>query len=404
MQQPNFNNLKDFLNNWQTNDQYFDMLSLMASLSKLFSLSDKPYLDYRLTENLFCKYYKALNDARACTAYDARINRVGIGIKTFTLKNNASTEKIAEFNKLRSTLDNINGVELAKKLGEFRNERMRISNDTYNLNETQYHIIGRDSGLLRIFNVPYETIDTNNIKLTRNVDGNIQFNDGKNEYSFNRSKTVLLKKFTVPKIYKDVSVKIIDDPLAVLEKLIIPEKAPLISETGKNDNNISLFSYNNLDTKGINYVILPLYSTRTNNVPTKSGLNQWNANGRKRDDNEVYIPVPKAIHKNWPEFFPKREEPFALKLPDGKILTSKICQSDGKALMSNPNSDLGEWILRKILKKDYGELVTMNDLLKYGIDSVRVNKEGTTNEGLKLYSIEFTNNYENYSSFIDDDE
>ena len=80
MQEHNFNNLQEFLTGWKNNNKYFEMLSMMAQLSRLFSDSETPYLDYRLTENLFCRYFKALNDARSCTAYDARIANIGIGM------------------------------------------------------------------------------------------------------------------------------------------------------------------------------------------------------------------------------------------------------------------------------------------------------------------------------------
>ena len=163
MQTSNFSNLNEFLNGWSFNDKYFEMLGLMASLSKLFSENDVPYLDYRLTENLFCKYYNAINDARSCTAYDARFSNLGIGIKTFILNNNASTEKIAEFNKLRPYIADLKGKELACKLAEFRNQRMQFADDIFNVNESQYHIVGRSSGLLRVFNVPYERINIENI-------------------------------------------------------------------------------------------------------------------------------------------------------------------------------------------------------------------------------------------------
>ena len=165
MQKSGFSNLAEFLSSWNSNEKYFEMLGLMASLSKLFSENDVPYLDYRLTENLFCKYYNAINDARSCTAYDARFSSLGIGIKTFILNNNASTEKIAEFNKLRPQLENLKGERLAYKLAEFRNERMRFADDTFNVNESLYHIIGRCSGLLRIFNLPYERINIECIKV-----------------------------------------------------------------------------------------------------------------------------------------------------------------------------------------------------------------------------------------------
>lgn len=71
--------------------------------------------------------------------------------------------------------------------------------------------------------------------------------------------------------------------------------------------------------------------------------------------------------------------------------------------MSNPNSALGEWILRKVLCKAEGELVTMDDLNTYGIDSVKViDTHKTNNNGEKIFKIVFTNDeYENFSAFIE---
>ncbi len=383
-----FDNSTDFLNNWQNNSQYFETLQIMAKLSRLFSESETPYLDYRLAENLFCKYFNAINDARSCTAYDARLNTVGIGIKTFTLNNNSSVEKIAEFNKLRPILNSYRGIDLARKIAEFRNERMQFANRTYNVSESLYHIIGRQAGLLRVFNLPYETIDVANVQLENDSEKSISFHDNKNYYTFNKSKSVLQKRFRVPKIYKDIQVNIIEDPLTLLTSL---SDTQIVSKNFK------------AQQKGINYVILPLYNQRTNEVPEKSGLNQWNAGGRARNENEVYIPIPIKIHQLFPDFFPQRDEPFLLKLPDGKVLQAKVCQDNGKALMSNPNSDLGEWILRKILKKKVGELVTMDDLMRYGTDSIYIEKCGIdSNTGQKCYKISFTSSdFESYADFID---
>lgn len=386
MQTNNFSNLNEFLKGWNSNDKYFEMLGLMASLSKLFSENDVPYLDYRLTENLFCKYYNAINDARSCTAYDARFSNLGIGIKTFILKNNASTEKIAEFNKLRPYIANLKGKELACKLAEFRNQRMQFADDTFNISESQYHIVGRSSGLLRVFNVPYERINIENICNIKDKDNSFSFEDDKNFYSFNRSKTVLMKRFVVPENYRDVAVDILSDPLILLEKLL----------TDKPDK-----IYNPI-VKGYDYVILPLYSTKQKGeVSEKSGLNQWNAGGRLRNVNEVYIPVPVKIHQLYPDFFPPKDQPFELQLPDGKKLSAKICQANGKALMSNPNSDLGEWLLRKILKKKEGSLVTKFDLDTFGFDSIMVVNTHKVNEaGLKIFRLEFTENQNNFQEFI----
>ncbi len=118
---------------------------------------------------------------------------------------------------------------------------------------------------------------------------------------------------------------------------------------------------------------MPLYGGN-NIVYEKSGLNQWNAGGRDRHPNEVYIPIPAEIRKNFPGFFPDRETPFGLKLPNGKTMQSKICQDSGKALMSYSNRELGQWILRDVLSLKEGELLTYEKLQNLGIDSVRIDK------------------------------
>lgn len=46
----------NFLSDWKNNKEYFSLLELMARLSNLFSDSSIPFLHYRITENLFCKY------------------------------------------------------------------------------------------------------------------------------------------------------------------------------------------------------------------------------------------------------------------------------------------------------------------------------------------------------------
>ena len=391
MQKYHFDNLQEFLANWQENNKYFEMLKLMSQLSRLFSESEIPYLDYRLAENLFCKYYKALNDARSCTAYDARISKVGIGIKTFILSGkNQSVEKIAEFNKLKKNLEGLKGIDLARKIGEYRNDRMHFANNTFDVSETIYHIVGRKEGLLRVFNCPYEEVNVPQIKLGKDDATSIRFDDGINEFIFNKSKSVLMKRFIVPNTgFKDIEVEIISDPLVLLEDFFMQYNERL-SKTKKR-------------VKGRDYVILPLYSTRTNQVPEKSGLNQWNAGGRKRDEDEVYISVPIRIHHLYPDFFPKRDEPFILYLPNGTEMSAKICQDNGKALMSNPNRALGQWILRKVLKKKPLELVTMDDLNRYGFDSVCVENLHSVNEaGLCEYRISFTEIQESFDEFIGD--
>lgn len=124
------------------------------------------------------------------------------------------------------------------------------------------------------------------------------------------------------------------------------------------------------------FVILPLYSSRKIEkfVPAKSGLNQWNTGGRKRDFGEMYIPVPSLIHKKFPTFFPPRDKNFIIKTPLGEILNAKICQDNSKALMSNPNKALSNWLLRDVLGLKNGEILSYDRLQILDFDSVIIRK------------------------------
>ena len=84
-------------------------------------------------------------------------------------------------------------------------------------------------------------------------------------------------------------------------------------------------------------VYLPLYG-RNKKVPEKSQLNHWNAAGRQRHPEEVYIHIPMVIHKTFPDFFPGRDQYFRLKFPDGEIVEASVCQDNDKALMTKSNA------------------------------------------------------------------
>ena len=62
----------------------------------------------------------------------------------------------------------------------------------------------------------------------------------------------------------------------------------------------------------------------------------------------------------------------------------KLCQDEGKALMSNPNSELGEWLLREVLRLEENELLTYEKLEELGVESVLFEKN---QEG--LYKLDF---------------
>ena len=364
------------------NSLYFSYLKAVCSLSKLYSQSNIPFLYYRLAENIYCKAFEAENLSRSDIAYDAKLGNIGIGIKTFIDKKN-SNEKIAEFNSLSGQLRNLKEKELAIKLAKFRNERIEFANRTYGINKAIYHCIARNNNSLKIFETSYDLIDLNNIKIGKPKEASFSFTDEKNEYSFNYSKSTLYKKFITPENAIDISIEILDDPLELILQLF--KKQITISDK--------------FVVAEIDFVILPLYSLRESKpnlkvVSSKSGLNQWNAGGRKRDVGEIYIPIPSIIHKKYPQFFPDRNIPFNLHVPTGEILNAKLCQENSKALMTNPNKALSDWLLRKVLKLKEYEILTYEKLKIIGIDSVRITKIDTEN-----YKIDFAG-IDNYDNFI----
>ena len=92
---------------------YKKMLSIIGSLTGLFSESKCPYLAYRAHENTFCKYFEAENLARLDCSADAKKNRIGIGLKTWMGQDD---QKVAEFGKLRETFSGLTGLELVRKI------------------------------------------------------------------------------------------------------------------------------------------------------------------------------------------------------------------------------------------------------------------------------------------------
>lgn len=349
----------------KNNGEYLNLLSIMASLSRLFSESETPFIYYRFAENVFCKCFNAHNLSRSDTAFDAKIDTLGIGLKTFTFTSNSSLEKVAEFNALSREFDDLNPDDLALKLSNFRNDRINLAKRTYEIDDALYHIVARTNGKLVFFETDYDEIDISNLKDIKSTKSGIKFSDGINEYSFNRSKSTLLRNFSIPDNAYKKDIEIIDDVYSLLSKL----------------GQISLTPPKRA---GIDYIVLPLYSVKNgrNIIFERSGLNQWNAGGRARDINEMYINYPAKVRGINENFFPPRDKEFILQTPTGENLRAKICQDNNKALMTNPNKAISDWLLRKVLKLDEGELATYERLEILGFDSVIVYKQES------LYSID----------------
>jgi len=349
---------------------YEKILKILGSLTNLFSDSKIPYLNYRITENLYCKAFSAKNLARSDVSADAALGDKGVGIKTFINRNGKTFQKIAEFNKDNIQFRGLKSKELALKVSELRNERIETTKRIYGLNSMIYHCIVRKKGKIQVYECDMDLVDTKKLTLLKDSNNTILFKDKKNEYTFNISKSTLYKRFVTGNVLYDIDVQILKDPFDVLEKKF---------------QSVKNVYYKKSITENP-YVILPLYSKTKDSktVHAKSGLNQWNEGGRKRDVNEIYIPIPIWIHSRFSGFFLPRETNFKLILPDETELDAKVCQDNSKALMSKHNADLGKWLLRQVLNLNEGELLTYEKLQKIGLDSVIIEKidEGT-------YAIDF---------------
>jgi len=363
-------------------EYYKKMLGAIGSLSRLFSESDSPFIQYRVAENLFCKAFDAENRSRTDCSADASKNGIGFGIKTFLENGSSTMQKVAEFNGEHNLFRDLEGEEKIRKISELRNERIEVTKRMFGLESMIYHCVTRKRNRIIVYETPMDLVDINNINDVVAKQNVVSFKDGINEYSFNITKSTLYKRFITAEALLDFEIDILDDPFDALEKFLASEKigASFVGETRERE-----------------HIFLPLYSVSHNEkiVPERSGLNQWNAGGRARGSDEAYIRIPAWIHRLHPGFFPPRDTAFTLLLPDGRDMSAKVCQDGSKALMSNPNSALGQWLLRDVLNLREGELLTYDKLQRIGLDSVVIYK----NEDGK-YDIDFTKegSYEDFKN------
>ncbi|MEG1705810.1 MAG: NgoFVII family restriction endonuclease [Clostridia bacterium] len=366
-------------------ENYSTLLKTVGAMSNLFSDSYVPYMDYRVVENIFCKAFDGNNLSRLDCSVDVSKDNIGIGIKTFLHSNGKTFQKIAEFNDKSSEIRKIDNILLKVQfISNLRNERINVTERLYGLKKSIYHCLTRQENKFNVFELEMDKINLSKIKIIKYDDKSIIFTDEINEYNFNISKSVLMRRFNLNSPLLELPITIVNDPYELLINALTNKF------TVKKEN--------------IKYItaFLPLYSfdksINKKYVPKKSALNQWNASGRKRNLNEVYINIPSIFNKENSDFFPNRDKSFKLLLPNGKELDAKVCQDNSKALMSNPNSVLGKWLLRDILQLNEGELVTYEKLSDLGIDSVVITK--ISNE---KYKINFAKSG-SYDNFINNQE
>jgi hypothetical protein len=355
-------------------------------------------------------------------SFDAILHKdIGVGVKTFLADNIniGKSEKVAEFTKNASLGDfiGLNHSAYAKKASELRNNRIISDANEYavDLSKSIYHCLVRTNDGALIHEEPYRLVDIVNIKPTdkfgneiasfSEVDkGHSYFTDGISKYRYDVAKNVLYKKFELNQ-YKNselITLEIYDDIFQKILKWtnLAPTKQQAIQV-------IEAVQPKYMQPVKADYVVLPLYSTKSSKkreVQEKAGINQWNAGGRDRKFGESYIPIPIKIHQTHPNFFPPKDVKFKLTLPNGKVISAKVCQENNKALMSDPNTDLCEWLYTiidknlDVAKRRFAEErpYTYDDLRKVGKDSVRVIKvDGESNE----YRLE-SSNLGSYEEFI----
>lgn len=366
-------------------ENYKRMLTLIGRLSNLFSESDCPYLSYRAHENIFCRFLEAENLARSDCSADAKKNKVGVGLKTWMGNDD---QKVAEFGRLKKSYAHLTGLELVKQIAEYRNERIRITKKLHGLDSMVYHVVKRVPGAMQVLEGVFDEIDCDNIKLIQNMgnENNTYFSDGKHKYHFSSSKNTLYMIFDFLEQLDSFEVEILEDPYVFL--------------SGDHQDVVMGNLVDNISRKP--QLCLRLYSSNKKGkfVGVKSGLNQWNAQGRPRNPNEIYIPYPKEDRDRIPDFFPPRDTPFNLRLPDGTVIPAKVCQQDSKAIMSNPNKLLGKWLLRDVFELPDRKLVTYQMLEKFGVDSVIFTKNAELD-----YSVEFSDlgTYEQFYGIEDNE-
>ncbi|HSA30501.1 MAG TPA: NgoFVII family restriction endonuclease [Candidatus Omnitrophota bacterium] len=341
--------------------KYKQLILGTAQLSPIFSGNTKPYLPYRVVEKIFCKAFEASDETRKDVSVDAVKITDGIGVKTFLAKPAMrGTEKVAEFNnRAKFPLDLTNDDHLIKQVALYRNQRIEETVKAYGLKNTVYHYVVRDVGKIYIAECPMIPIDLPSIRGIEKKRGSVAFEDKYFKYTFNISKSVLLMDFSYAQYFDAVEIN------GFLNKALLNAALDELSEPDTVDRSL---------IKKTDYVILPLYSTRTGKVSLKSGLNQWNAGGRSRHPDEVYIPIPQIIHQVKPGFFPPKDQKFKLITDDGREMTAKVCQQGCKALMSDPNKELGNWILRKKLQLVPGQVATLSHLQEFNSDNVIIYK------------------------------
>ena len=352
-------------------EQYESTLKTVGSFSSLHGLpriiwngGATPYIDSTIAKTAYCYYFNGKDVEDDGGAIDLCIKTLGVKISSVLNRLEGIYILIDRFDKQAPLINKQLRKNVVKEIANLRNTSIYLTRNRYGLTSMIDHILIRDVGKVHIYEELIEPININtinNIQFNRNNTA-ILFQDDSHEYLVDLTQCFLYKKINCNIPLKTLQLNILQNPFEAIPKIKPPKSA---------------LCYNNIEDERLKpSVILPLFSDRTGDVPEKSGLNQWHAEGRIRDVDEIYIPIPAWIHQRFPGFFPDRDEVFTLitENPSQKSFQVKVCQDNSKALMSNPNKALGHWLLRDIMEIPLGYVMTRSDLRQLNVDSVEIIK------------------------------
>lgn len=374
--------------------EYIQFLKIFGALSGLFkdnkegSNARKPYLYYRNHEQLFARVFDVEDLTRKDSAFDAVVEleneRIGIGLKTWIHTKDFTYQKVAEFNKLaheviNPLIENATPEDVVKKISELRNERIMFDKRLHATNKEVYHFITRDDNVMNIVETSYDLIDLDSVELIKYDGKTYVFKDKLHNYKFYKSKSVLFEEFDASEreIIKKIPIEQFEDPFELIKMIRLPKK---------------------VQEKIYEEIYLPLYQDKKEGmyVSDCSGINIRHAKSKikgsdkKRPEYEIEVRISTWIHHIFPKFFgvdafdkdqiqDKGLNDFNLILPDGRTLKGRIKQENGKSLQTNPQNDLGKWILGDVLGLKNREVVTLELLNKLGIDSLKIMKIDNNN-------------------------
>lgn len=392
-------------------DSYKQLLSEIASLSSLFSDSEVPALNYRAVEAAYVWATGSKDLSRRDTAFDAiHPKGFGVGIKTFTVEpgDKYSDEKIAEFNTLsrRGAFINLKGKELAKEVATARNQRIDQAYkidfmggpDEIPLTNSApiYHCVIRTRGRYFIQEFDYPRIDVKNIVITSKPGKLLKFTDGHHMYKWNPTKSTLYMRFQLGDPKNDLKQRV-----TIASREILIEH--MLNPPGLGIPKSSSMKHAIEKTPGLDYWVLPLFTPSMDGfaprVARASGINLCFASqkNRKRKMGECEIPILKDLREKYPNFLPYSGDGKTgskiFTLPNGDHVKGKPTGKAGKNLTFADGNKTGghnqkvftNWIFFEIDRGSISrvqrrwqrrEPYTYTDLLRAGVDSLVIEKEG----------------------------